>query len=299
MSKSKIGTIAALVSTVILIDLFQNATVYVPPALVIYMATDGDDANRGVDAGHAIKTLARAQVLVQTEFAKGPRPIEVRIRPGVYFGESLKWTEFSPFKISFIGEGPSLDAAPAADAERVIFDGRTMATESIGRAISFLNFGDSSISTAAPPRNIVIDNITVQNYLEGITFSTPDRKNPARAGSGHVIRNSTFRRIGNMYSTPLGADGKPLLDNIGRNRPGLAVIRPVNTHNSHFINNRFEDIENFNSTGGQHPYYFAHYSSGNRIEGNRFVSIRSGTAINFRDYSNSNVIEKNEFDNVL
>ncbi|MCP4129979.1 MAG: hypothetical protein GY754_03075 [bacterium] len=77
----------------------------------IYMSNDGDDNNPGTSISSPVKTLSRAQELV--DFSRGANHI-IHIRGGVYKGETVYWTNTSP--------DYSLTIQPYED-EKPVFDG--------------------------------------------------------------------------------------------------------------------------------------------------------------------------------
>ncbi|WP_363798990.1 right-handed parallel beta-helix repeat-containing protein [Lysobacter firmicutimachus] len=235
-----------------------------PPAQAVfrlYLAADGDDARDGRSAATAIRTLARANRLLQ---AHAPREdIEIRIAPGTYRGQQVLWTYLNGHRISFL-------PTPGAGA-RPVFDGG-------GSAGTWFE-----LRSAAGASKLQFRYLTVTNYWLGIDL-VGDRNDLAGGWNGYnEVRNLRFVRIGGRY----GAGPAPY---------SYAAVRLINSRYNGLYDNHFESIENPGEYSGYlHAIYLAHGASANRIERNRFVAV-NGDAIRTRDGADANRMADNVFD---
>ncbi|MFV8249860.1 hypothetical protein [Bdellovibrio bacteriovorus] len=244
----------------------------------IYLAANGDDRGDG-SAQRPFLTLKKAHAAVAAIYKLRPDAhVQVFIRGGVYYGQTLVWTAV-PRAGSLIIRGYG--------STKPVFDGRAHANAAVGSTVSLLSLRPAK----AGQYNITISHLRLQNYLEGIDLIAPSRDIITQGISGLVLEHLEFYKIGSEHAAVLDATGK--------RRAGLAAIRMVNVKQSQFRYNDFKDLYNLGHSGGsQHAYYAAHYSSNNTFYGNRFIRNLSGHAIKIRDFSNDNLIHYNYFESV-
>ncbi|MEZ0390660.1 MAG: hypothetical protein ACAH59_00490 [Pseudobdellovibrionaceae bacterium] len=285
MKRLQWKSILASLSVVgLLVFAFQNATPTIPTK-VIFVSTKGNDKNSGTTAGRPIKTLMRAHEVAAALIKKHSSRVhlQVLIASGTYYGQSQNW--------SAIPRTGSLRILGASPKVKPLFDGRKDPREKRGDLSNFLYFS----TTWAGRTNIEVANLHVRYYLEGISFAGPSRDKISEGITNNVVRNVSFRSIGDLYADVYKITTDDDGDQKKTKRQGLAVIRLVNTKNSKFLGNDFIDINN-DEDELQHAFYVAHYSSNNLFEGNYFSNAKSGTTIKLRDYSNDNLIKHNVFE---
>ncbi len=261
MKRTPVATVLTLLTVSVLLSALPNDThgsSNLNGPFVLVMSPSGHDANDG-KTDSPIRTLSRAQDLIRSSLSARHMDVEVRIRPGVYKGDTVVWTFTMPAnKITFM---PFYD-----DKNRPVFDGR-----GLGKDSTWFDLRHS----AGESTNLHFRYLRVENYATAINF----RGNRERA-NGHngsnLIHGSYFRNI--------GADS-------------TAAVRLVNSRNNQIINNHFVDIRRKNKCGLLHALYIAHMSSGNQILRNRFKN-NCGDPVRIRDYSNNNFISGNKFENV-
>lgn len=236
--------------------------------VVLHMSPSGDDSQSGRSAGEAVRSLNRIHAILEEE--RPDAEVRVRIAPGTYRGEQVRWT-YTRQEFSIVFE-------PAdRSRDRPIFDacGEGEPEGGCGGGTWF-----TLAHTAGEDTNLVFDSLRIQNYKTAISFH--GNRNDIRTSNGrNIIRNCYFYRIGNI-SNP---------ENI---RPSTAAVRLVNSKENLIENNDFIDIINTSAPGRLHALYLAHHADSNRIDNNRFIN-HSGDAVRLRDFSNGNLITRNHF----
>lgn len=224
----------------------------------LYLAPDGRDDRDGRSEATAIRSLARADELLHRYDPQDE--VEVLIAPGTYYRQQVSWTYLNGRRISF-------RPTPGATA-RPVFDGRGEGTWFQHRSI-----GESKLDFRY---------LTVTRYWLGLDLGG-DWTDPDRWNGGNEVRGMRFLRIGSRYLQP----PQPY---------SYAALRLGNSRSNLIVGNHFEYIENLDEHSGFiHAIYAAHYSSANRIEGNRFFRV-NGDAVRTRDAADGNVLVGNTFD---
>ncbi|MFN0139089.1 MAG: hypothetical protein ACKVQW_03245 [Pyrinomonadaceae bacterium] len=231
----------------------------IPPSVVflnplaIHMSPTGDDSKCGFTTDTSVLTIGRVQEILASAVSARDRDIEVRIAPGIYRNQTVRWKFTIPnHTIKFM---PLFN-----DKNRPIFDGS--ATE---KAIWF--YLDHAEGQAT---NLVFHYIKVQNYSTAIDFH-------GNRDDDHGF--NSFNQIYGCYFLNIGKDS-------------TSAVRLVNSRNNRIVNSHFVNILRGSGCGDLHALYVAHRSSGNQILRNRFKN-GCGDPIRIRDYSNDNVINEN------
>lgn len=234
-----------------------------PSRLTLYVSPTGDDSKDGLSQGSSIKTLARAQSVVKSKLSLGYKEFLIRISGGTYRAESVVWTVTSKDStIRLYGE-----------KGKSVYDGGGV-TESF-----FILKSDSGERT-----NISIENLTIRNYWEAISFKG-SRGDLSRGYNSHnQIKNCRFERIGGAFFKK------------DTSKDAYAVVRLVNSDHNILSGNSFAQIRNLKEPVLLHSFYIAHGSSNNIIERNKFLP-QPGDPLRLRDYSNNNIIRFNVFEN--
>ena len=187
-----------------------------------------------------------------------PADTEVLISPGIYAAQTVVWSYTMPkHTIRFVGSPGS------------IFDGG-------GKGLTFFELRGAK----GAPTNLVFEGLTVTHYATAISLD----------GNRNVSAefNGRNRIIGNRFVDVGGNDPK--------GNDSTAVIRFVNSDDNMIEDNLFKGMVSKNCQL-LHALYFAHGSSGNRVERNTFED-GCGDPIRFRDASNKNVVRNNTFTKV-
>ncbi len=228
---------------------------------VLILAPSGDDANDGQSLATPILTLSRAQELLREHVPSRDRTVEIRIAPGIYQDQTIRWDFTMPrHEVRFM---PLSD-----DKNRPIFDG-----SNVGGTWFYLD-ADSGQTT-----NLVFRYIRVQHYGTAIDFH--GNRDAAHLGNSHnTIYGCYFESIGNASNWTWGAS--------------TAGLRLVNSDDNEIVNSHFVDIGNYDEPELIHAIYVAHLSCRNQILRNRFLRV-TGDPIRVRDFSNYNLIKENVF----
>ncbi len=255
-------------------------------AFVLYVSPVGSDSNDGTRMA-PLATLNRADTILN-----GLNPeadVEVRVigNNGSYIDQTVQWTYYNPDHSTTIEGYP-----PGSDAEFT-------ASRDNPPDIPFFSF----YSASGENTNIRIQGITVNNYVTRAIEISGDRENPSNGWNGNNrISDCTFINIGNAR--------------LPASEFTYSVIALVNSRNDTICHCLFQDIANSNNGGYPQTaaigseegselsasddlaiigIYLAHYSKSNIIGENVFADVK-GDCIRIRDYSNENIIERNEFD---
>jgi len=224
----------------------------------IFISPSGNDYADGLTNSFPIKTLARAQNILETYNPN--QSIEIHINQGTYYGQSVIWTYTNGYSITFTPVNFTKD--------RPIFDG--------GENISTwfkLSKGNGS------PSKLKFRYIKVQNYNTAMSFNG-NRKYESSWNSSNELYGMYFYKIGGKFTNF---------------NYSTAAVRFVNSRNNSVVNTHFVDVQNNSSEASLiHAIYFAHYSSLNEVVKNRFENI-NGDPIRVRDSSNYNYIAENKF----
>ena len=243
--------------TVIILLFIWSNLCYSSEPFKIFLSPSGNDYNEGVTNAYPIKTLARAQQVL--EMHNPDQPIEVHIGQGVYFSQSVVWTYTNGHSITFTPINFTTD--------RPVFDGAGIDTW----------FKLSKADGAAS--SLKFRYIKVQNYNTAMSFNG-NRNYVSNWNSGNGLYGMYFYRIGGRYSS---------------SSYSTAAVRFVNSRENSIVNTHFVDILNNSAQASAiHAIYFAHYSSNNEVLRNRFLRV-NGDPIKIRDESNYNYIADNRF----
>lgn len=247
------------------ISAFADMKLYVSPSCEYNTAK-----NCGVDAagrGSSQAPLATLQG-VQEELVRLNKEnriqenITVYIHNGVYQNHpSVIWTFRTGHTITFTSAEKI-----SSSYSRPIFDGN-------GSAF-FLDYHNHKDR----PTTLVIENLQIQNYVNGITLRDNGAETPTK---NHQIRNMVFTNIGNKYQNPK-------LETID----GYAAIRLIGVSNASLRNSTFKNLENTTGPAKIHAFYLANGSSNNSIVNHQITNV-SGDPLRVRNNSNYNT-----FDNI-
>lgn len=252
--------------------IFASSTAF---SLNLYMAPppEGSPSAAGT-LNDPASSLERVLELATDQFQVEPTDVFVLIGPGTYARESVDWDlAHDDFTVAFI----------AKDADdRPVFDGE-------GLTHLFFSYHNQPNVTST---NFIFDSLVIKNYAVAMQLGY------IRSGgvnSNNIIQNSLFQNLGERYS-------------VG---PAIGAIGLWNSSSNVITNNQFINTINDPATAEEktasglmrrlgsshfHTIYLIH-SSNNRITKNLFKSYDRGGAIDIRDFSNNNIIARNEFDN--
>lgn len=235
----------------------------------IYVSTRGSDTKDGTSSNNSVATLKRAHQLAAAYMKRSPIDVVVYIEPGTYYNQTVTWTTAHPKYYTKI--------TTTNPKKQTVFDGRANRNASLGSQRSFFTFRFSGQHS-----NLIIENLTIRNYAEGITLSG-NREDFEKGWNGsNKILNNTFDRIGSLYHED-------------PSKHAYAVLRLVNSRYNEIRGNKFTNIMNKKSPALLHSIYAANASSHNIIHGNHF-GPQKGDPVRIRDFSNFNDIAKNTFD---
>lgn len=231
------------------------------PALArdIHLSPNGDDAQDGSAADKPVRTLERSLALAVERPGPDGEVTTILVAPGTYRRQAA---ELDParLKAPLVIRGTSDNPADYP---------------------AFLGGGLPVWLTvnAAGGREtgLTVLNLRIADYGTAITLNG-HRDDPGRFNSGTAIIGNVFARIGNTSDGALST----------------AAIRMVNSRNNIVRGNYFMSIRNPAMCEAMHALYFAHFSSGNKVEDNSFDDF-CGSAIKLRDRSNNNEILRNRF----
>jgi hypothetical protein len=219
-------------------------------------------------------SLERVLELATDQFLIEPTDIHVVIGPGTYAGERIDWDlAHDDLIITFAAKDPD---------DRPVFDGEGL----VNLFFSYHNQPDVTRT------NFIFDNLVIKNYAVAIQLGY---LRDSGVNSNNIVQNCLFQNLGERFS-------------VG---PAIGAIGLQYSHSNIITNNQFINTINDPATPeektapGQkrrlgsshfHTIYVVH-SSNNRITKNLFKSYDRGGAIDIRDFSNNNIISRNEFDN--
>ncbi len=243
------------------LSLFTRSDASDANPLIILMLPTGDDKNDGLTLDTPILTLQRAQEVIRAAVPKRDRNVEVRIAPGTYLNQTVKW--------NFTMPANSIKFMPLFnDKNRPVFDGTDR-----GRTWFILKH------SSGEETNLIFHYIRVQNYQTAISLEG-DRNQEATSNGSNQIYGCYFYNIGNVSAPDT--------------KPSTAAIRLVNSDDNSIVNNHFVNIINVNKCELLHAIYIAHMSDRNKIMRNHFQN-GCGDPIRVRDFSNNNIINENTF----
>lgn len=247
------------------INAFAEMKLYVSPSCEYNTAKNcGIDAvGRGTEQAPLATLQGVQEELVRlNKESKIKENITVYIHNGVYQNHpSVTWTFRTGSTITFTSAEKI-----SRSYSRPVFDGN-------GSAF-FLDYHNHKDR----PTTLVIENLQVQNYVNGITLRDNGAEAPVK---NHQIRNMVFTNIGNKYQNPD-------LDTID----GYAAIRLIEVSNASLRNSTFKNLENTTGPAKIHAFYLANGSSNNSIVNHQITNV-SGDPLRVRNNSNYNT-----FDNI-
>jgi hypothetical protein len=221
----------------------------------IYLSVNGNDNSSGILEEEPIHTLKRAQNILYEQ--RPNTSIEIHIEPGIYIGQSIVWKFSNNHSITFTSANFGKD--------RPVFDGKGM-----DRTWFRLN------SSAGKSSNLRFRYIKVQNYKSALVFRG-NRLDKEKYNSNNEIYGMWFDRIGQKFVTvPTDVS--------------TSVINFINSRNNSVRYSYFSNLLNTDSDSKAHAIhaiYISHYSSNNKIIGNKFRTS-NGDPIKVRDSSNNN-----------
>lgn len=224
------------------------------------------------------KNLNEAQeYIIKNVYSKSKEEITddiiIYLRQGVYLEEHFLWKATSPTKkIKIL----------AYNNEKVIFNGK--------RSNGTLEPIFFELENKNGRTNLWIEGITIQNYVNGIWLGNTIRDSlgvyfKGVQNSHNVIRNNTFKNMGNKFSNIF--------------QPAYSALGINNSTNNLIEYNVFLNNENnkLNKKGYKthslfHSIYIAHYSKNNLIKNNKIVHC-SGDPIRLRNGCHNNIFDEN------
>jgi hypothetical protein len=231
--------------------------------VTLFMAVNG--TGDGSSPSSPVATLQQAQTKVQSVWATQPLAnIVVKIAPGTYVGQYVSWTTVNKdASLAFEAQDPN---APP------VFDGQ-------GKIVNVF----FKLSHTGGKSNLAFRSLHIKRYLTAIQFYA-DRENFSRNNSNNEITDCTFEEIGNAYWQGAGIP-EP-----------TSALNFVNSDANTIKRNSFKKIRNLHEHGEivLHSIYLAHNSNNNVISEN-FFEDASGSFVRIRDYSNANIVTRNEF----
>ena len=238
-----------------------NVTVDNTVPLKLYMQTDGDDVNSGLDENQAVQTLERIEEILVN--LAPTTDIEVHISPGTYPDQEVEWTYVNGRRITFTAKDFS--------TTRPVFEGNRKT-----------RFFVLEVSKGANS-NLHFRYLKVQNYTNGIVMHG-SRSRPLTGWNGNnYFYGVHFDKIGEKHT----------LDTL----TGFDVIGFFNSRRNTISNCRFTNNENPSPNASLiHSLYIKHYSMNNIFRNNFFETV-SGNPVGTRDSSIYNIIENNYFKN--
>ncbi|WP_408097065.1 hypothetical protein ACJVC5_18685 [Peredibacter sp. HCB2-198] len=238
--------------------------------LNIYLSPKGVDTQDGLSAAKAVLTLKRAHELVAAHFKKSPSNVNIQLAPGVYYNQTVTWTATHPLY--------QIRIYSTSATNKAVFDGRSSSTASLANQRSFFILK----GTNGKATNLSFEYLAIRYYAEAISFNGNRDDEKAGFNSNNKILYCLFDKIGSKY-------------HVDKSLPAYAVVRFVNSRKNEVKGNVFSNVENYSRPELLHSVYVAHLSHENTFEGNSFRK-QPGDPLRIRDYSNFNVITKNEFD---
>lgn len=224
----------------------------------IYVAPYGSDQNSGLSKTSPIKTLQKAQQLV--DFSEGDNTI--LIRGGIYKGVTIDWRKTSSIYNTTI---------KAYENEEPIFIGE-------GRPYFFKLASQKGECT-----NLRISGLTIKHYAQlGIYFRGGKDNRVSTWNGCNTIFDNKFIEVGTLFDTTNcnGCIGYGVIDLVNSDRNRI--------HDNVFVKN--ENTEGYE--GYLHSVYLAHNSTDNKVYKNYFHLV-SGDPIRVRDESNNNEVYSN------
>ncbi len=252
--------------------LFAFSTAF---SLNLYMAPPPEGSRLGAGTrDDPASSLERVLELATDQFLIEPTNIHVVIGPGTYAGERIDWDlAHDDFIVTFAAKDPH---------DKPVFDGE-------GLINLFFSYHNQPYVTST---NFIFDNLVIKNYAVAIQLGYGS---DGGINSNNIVQNCLFQNLGERFS-------------VG---PAIAAIGLYNSYSNIITKNQFINTINDPATAEEksasglmrrlgsshfHTIYLIH-SSNNRITKNLFKSYDRGGAIDFRDFSNNNIISRNEFDN--
>lgn len=258
-----------VVSAICLVILISSHAISAS-TLNIYLSPKGADTQDGLSATKAILTLKRAHELVAAQFKKAPSHVNIQLAPGVYYNQTVTWTATNPLY--------QIRIYSASATHKAIFDGRSSSSATLGSQRSFFILKNST----GKATNLSFEHLAIRYYAEALSLNGNRDDEKAGFNSNNKILFSVFDKLGSKF-------------HVDKTLPAYAVVRFVNSRKNEVKGNIFSNIENHTRPELLHAIYVAHFSHENTFEGNSFRR-QSGDPLRVRDYSNFNVITKNEFD---
>jgi hypothetical protein len=229
----------------------------------IYLSTEGSDKNNG-SPRKPVKSLMAAYRIAR---ASNAAQVEVLIKPGIYYGQSVEWTEPMSREIRF---STFLGPKCHSNAARAIFDGRRNANDTRGTPTFFMRYDSVPTSQSS----MIFENLAVRFYKNGVHLGSHSSRN--------ILRNNVFTSIGERF---VGGDIN--------DKPSTSVIGIYSSDYNLIVNNGFYRIE---GPAQLHAIYVIK-SVGSEIRGNTFSNFSTNlSTIKVRNYSLNTVVAGNTFE---
>lgn len=249
----------------------------------IYLSPTGSDTESGLTPATAIKTLERAEQVIND--LQLDTDVEIRIKQGLYVGGRTNWNTFIPgHTISFMPIDYQYGMSVTEFAGRPVFRGN--------------GTGDWWLVALLPTNHPGGDTglrfyyLQVDYYQNGLmihgryTTNANGVRVPSTLGAnGNTVYGMNFFKLGSKYG--------------GLVPFGVAAVDLVNSSDNLIRNNHFTELENTARADWSHLHavYLAHGSSHNEIINNKMKTV-SGSGIDIRNGSNFTDITGNTFDHV-
>lgn len=251
--------------------------------LTIYLSPTGSDINSGLSQATSIKTLERAEQVIND--LDPDSDVEIRVKQGLYTGGQTTWNTFIPdHTISFMPIDYVYGMNSTQFAGRPIFRGDGSGDWWI---YAQLPQGHPGGTTGLRFYYLQVDNYQNGLMLHGrYTTDANGLRVPSTLGAnGNTVYGMNFLKLGSKYG--------------GRIPFGVAGVDLVNSSGNLIQANHFRQLENGPRVDWSHLHavYLAHGSSHNSIINNELKTI-SGSGINIRNGSSFNDVTGNTFDHV-
>lgn len=287
--------ISCLVLILGLFLVFQNTTL---PVYFVYISPTGsDDSAADGSSQKPFLTLQKA-LFVATPLAQSTSysGVVIKVKPGVYLGQSVAWNLVSPSSSTFTNPFSRYVNRPirtpiTIESEHKYDWGHFQGSGKLPNT-TFFTFNYQLQDT-----KLTLRNIRISKYLTSAVALRGHTSDPNRYNSNTTLENIIFDKIGSEY--------------VFNNSASYAALSLINSRNNTIRKNIFSRIDDFDyaslitdsQTGqlklaqstGLHAIYASFYSMGNQITENTFQNLKFGQVIKLRDQSHDNVISNNNF----
>lgn len=275
-------------------------------AFRVYLSPTGDDTRTGLTEADAIKTLDRAEQIIDAALDANAldSDVEVRIKPGTYHrAAGTYWTTMVPdHKITFLPTTDNGTTPPAG--ELPLFVGPTDGSAWAKDHGVYWFFAAPSVATG-PGEGLHFRHLKVQNYSNGIAFQGGTtsvggmRRGDSTPFNNNSLEGMSFYRLGDRWNWN-GDAPSPKVGTSTALRGNYAVALSNSSDNT-FEKSSFRLLESIDIPGEPgdeldliHAFYIKDWSHGNLISDNQ-IDVVSGSPIKARNDAHSNTVTNNSF----